>query len=880
MSRPSGHDKAALSLEERFQRLRTSATDGGPAIKPAGTSASARKPVLGPREPTAVTSPTLPASLVPSTNGRASHRTADAAASSNYTTTADAGRPDGHYERSLPRSLSSTNVSGTIAAGLANGGLMALPSVPDTLPSRRTALRAAGGAVNGHGHGVNGSAVGPGSGSGSSSSSGPSSASRPRKPPANFPRSMTVSADRLADYIVDVPEQILLLDVRPRELFDQGHIYSKNIVCIDPFILRNRQRSDALEDALVMSPDAEQALFARRDQFELVVFYDQDTKRLEGHTPTGSTQQNALANLVDTIYTTESRRMLRRHPVLLVGGVEAWVEHCGLGSLAQTRTGTEPAPRASGPRVPSKAPTTLYAPSHIDQEKEWLRNLHRQPPSALGRDTGSDSSSYGSSYSSPSVYGSPLPDTGTGALMASSLPPAADRGGPRIVRSMNEYIRSVPDLGPSDLARRAKPPTYFYNESEIPAYRPPPLAAAVRTAPTTPLHSLDSTATLPPSPTVTRSERQHSIGNNYSGLGEVSAGTTGLKNMGNTCYMNSVLQCLAGTGPLARYFLNGSYRKDINVRNQLGSKGVLAKAFGDLLSALYNDQCTFIVPTTMREVTGRLRSEFASNDQQDAQEFLNFLLDGLHEDLNVNGGRAGLTPLTEQEERVREKFSVRYASLIEWERYLKSDSSVVVSLFQGQFQSRLRCLTCGYTSTTYNAFSSLSLPLPAGRTVSLKACLDLFVSEEILDKNDAWLCPACKQQRKASKTLRISRLPPLLLIHLKRFKVSGHWSNKLDTFVDFPTAHLDLTAYWPDYVPEDQSWRDKFPPSDQNPPFVYNLYGVVNHYGSVRGGHYTSYVKKLNKGWLIFDDSRVASCPQERLVSKDAYVLCYAREMS
>lgn len=127
-------------------------------------------------------------------------------------------------------------------------------------------------------------------------------------------------------------------------------------------------------------------------------------------------------------------------------------------------------------------------------------------------------------------------------------------------------------------------------------------------------------------------------------------------------------------------------------------------------------------------------------------------------------------------------------------------------------------------------------------------------------------CPSCKQQRKAAKTLRIARLPPILLINLKRFKVSGHWSNKLDTFVDFPTNNLDLTPYWPDYVSEDKNWLDKFPLTDQKAPFVYNLYGVVNHYGSVRGGHYTSYVKKLNKGWLIFDDSRVAGCSPQRLV--------------
>lgn len=85
---------------------------------------------------------------------------------------------------------------------------------------------------------------------------------------------------------------------------------------------------------------------------------------------------------------------------------------------------------------------------------------------------------------------------------------------------------------------------------------------------------------------------------------------------------------------------------------------------------------------------------------------------------------------------------------------------------------------------------SLSLPIPAKSTgptsVSLYQCLDYFVKEEILEKDDAWKCPKCKALRKASKSLTLSKLPDVLLIHLKRFSFDGPFKNKLETIVDSP----------------------------------------------------------------------------------------------
>lgn len=262
-----------------------------------------------------------------------------------------------------------------------------------------------------------------------------------------------------------------------------------------------------------------------------------------------------------------------------------------------------------------------------------------------------------------------------------------------------------------------------------------------------------------------------------------------------------------------------------------------------------------------QDVSGRLNETFSTSSQQDAQEFLEFLLDGLHEDLNPNANRTKLAPLTEQEERKRESLPIQVASRIEWGRYTHQNNSVVVNWLQGQLTSKLRCLTCETTSTTYTPFMYLSLPIPHPRPnakFTLHDCLQEFVKEETLDGEDAWNCSKCKCARKATKKLIITRMPPILIIHLKRFATRGRWGDKLNTPIEFPLVHLNLTKYVPAPLPPQPGKPNKPEPPETTPPFIYDLYGVVNHFGTLSGGHYTSYVKDNHSGtWNGFDDSKV-----------------------
>ncbi|CCD22525.1 ubiquitin-specific protease DOA4 NDAI_0A03680 [Naumovozyma dairenensis CBS 421] len=365
----------------------------------------------------------------------------------------------------------------------------------------------------------------------------------------------------------------------------------------------------------------------------------------------------------------------------------------------------------------------------------------------------------------------------------------------------------------------------------------------------------------------------------------------GLQNMGNSCYLNCIIQCLLGTHELTKIFLNYSFERYINLNSKLGSKGVLAKNLSKLIHLMYNHSTlknngdktkkksgnNFIKPIQFRMACGSINNLFKNCSQQDCQEFCQFLLDALHEDLNQCGSNPPLKELSTKAESMREKLSLRIASSIEWERYLTTDFSVIVDLFQGQYASRLQCKTCIHTSTTYQPFSVLSVPIPKKKNLNLLDCFKDFTKIENLEVDEQWFCPNCKSKQPSTKKLTITRLPRNLIIHLKRFDNN---LNKNNNLIDYPFI-LDLTQFWADDFDGElpPGVTDELPKRGQIPPFKYRLYGAALHFGSLYGGHYTAFVNKgIRNGWYYFDDTNYRPIKNEREpISSNAYVLFYHR---
>lgn len=692
---------------------------------------------------------------------------------------------------------------------------------------------------------------------------------------AGYKFSDCISVQSLNFLIRQDSSKILLIDFRSRSEFSYSHINYLNVLNVEPSQIRalfekNPNATDSdLEGLLKDLLNSETLkMFRDRSKFDLVVLYNlryggTATDRfssleqlLVNGDKNGLPCANPFLKLIDLLMfqTRYLSSALKQYPVYLGGGMQKWYQCFGEESLTSVSTRDSSAEEA--------IPPGLSAPESLPNEE-------------------------------PGSY------TKSGYL-----------------RSFNDYLTSAKtrskdclSVTPKNPATRARLDPSANHKTTHSAIK----TAAVKITSPSQYGGVENG-------TKYSTKRQQGPPIRDSQAKVLKQFATGLTNLGNSCYMNCIIQSLAATPQLTEFFFlpNGElsitaateYKKHININNPLGTKGIITSNFVELLKNMIYNSGKYFSPKLFKKIMGSLSpgQQFENSEQQDCVEFLNFILDSLHEDLNqraVNSAeeRALIMELSPQQEKARELLPIRLALTIEWERYLKINFSVIVDFFQGQYFSQLKCLVCGLTSTTYNTFSVLSLPIPttSGKFLGnflLSQCLDKFTETEFLDDENKWHCPRCKMFTKLTKKLSITRLPSALIIHFKRFsyETTGNFK-KLDTFIKYPVDEvLDLTSYWPPVgtyanvgqsghisLENEQQILTSMPTRNQKPPFRYRLYSVVNHFGNLSTGHYTSYVRKMTKGgstnnWCYFDDAKVAcDCDKSVVLTKNAYCLFYQR---
>ncbi|KAI1752363.1 hypothetical protein F4782DRAFT_540347 [Xylaria castorea] len=190
-------------------------------------------------------------------------------------------------------------------------------------------------------------------------------------------------------------------------------------------------------------------------------------------------------------------------------------------------------------------------------------------------------------------------------------------------------------------------------------------------------------------------------------------GCVGLTNLGNTCYMNAALQCLRSVEELTKYFLAGEWEKELNKANVLAHNGEVAAAYANLLKEIHKDPPpSSLAPRQFKNTIGRHAPQFSGYGQQDSQEFLGFLLDGLQEDLSRVKKKPYIEKPDSTDEMIGDPSAIRKMADEVWNITRKRDDSVIADLFTGLYKSTLVCPACDKVSITFDPFNNLTLQLP------------------------------------------------------------------------------------------------------------------------------------------------------------------------
>lgn len=345
-------------------------------------------------------------------------------------------------------------------------------------------------------------------------------------------------------------------------------------------------------------------------------------------------------------------------------------------------------------------------------------------------------------------------------------------------------------------------------------------------------------------------------------------GKRGLLNMGNTCFMNAVLQCLIHLKPLQHYFLSIKFMNDLpQVLNSNKKANILlASAFREFINMMWlkKSNSTTIRPKAIKLLMGQLNSDYEDYEQRDSHEFFLRLIEEIGKGISYEVD----IKITGEAKNFSDKLTIKA-----YERFRECNAkeySELISIFGGMFNNIVQRTSSKEKELSYNfeTFMSIEVPIPDNKVkisglhshadirapITLMDCLEEYTKIEEIE--------GVTKTESIKKKISIWQLPMILVVCIKRFEKSlyGNFIKKIDKKVDCP-FELDIGKYVTS--PEQNNAK-------------YELYGVTNHMGTPQGGHYTANCIVDNE-WFYFNDNDIAKLEKNKVITNEAYMLFYQR---
>jgi ubiquitin carboxyl-terminal hydrolase 8 len=340
---------------------------------------------------------------------------------------------------------------------------------------------------------------------------------------------------------------------------------------------------------------------------------------------------------------------------------------------------------------------------------------------------------------------------------------------------------------------------------------------------------------------------------------EKANGKVGLVNLGNTCFVNTVIQSLRYCPHFTDYFLTNKYTEHLKTERNTAS---MVEEIGDVFKGMWNSSVRahasmsprgFMASATRLSRQSPTFEDLFRGGQSDASESVLFILDAIHEALSrkVKMEIVG-TPKTQHD-------VYHIDSLKAWAEYYAKGYSSVIENFFGQQMTATVCCSCKNKSVRFEPLEMMKVPIDTSEgNQTLDACIDKAFDKEILDD---YQCDNCKTRGKAELEHTISMLPPTLIISLKRFDNNN---NKISKKIEINLEKTDLAKWL------------AFSGVDKNISSQYSIFAVIEQQGGTRGGHYVSYAKH-NDTWICYDDTNISEVPETSVINNNTYILFMTR---